>query len=100
MATAAKLAIDEDSHSVAELLAGFTGTELLAAAGETSRIYNGQVLAKAVVLTQVRLRCFSLSALGKRLGIGHVTIYRWAKGMPTSERALFHAIADLASLLE
>src|SRR5271163_4310262 len=78
MATAAKLAIAEDALSAAEEYALLTGEEIFAASRETSRQYNGIVLAKAVVIVQTRLRCSSLAELGRRLGISRTMICRHA----------------------
>jgi|SRR5208282_1323070 len=104
MAAAAKLALVPDvaaggALSVAEEYAQLSGKEILAASQETSRIYNGKVLAHAVVLVQCRIRCLSLSELAKLIGVGRVTIYRYASGKPMADWTFRKSIRDLAALL-
>ena len=100
MATAAKLAIAEHALSVAEEYALLTGEEIFAASRETSRQYNGIVLAKAVVIVQTRLRCSSLAELGRRLGISRTMICRHAAAQPISNHSFLRAMRDLAILLD
>jgi len=104
MAAAAKLALVPDvdageALSVAEEYAQLSGKEILAASQETSRIYNGRVLAHAVVIVQCRIHCLSLRELAKLIGMGRVTIYRYASGKPMSDWTFRKAIRDLAALL-
>jgi hypothetical protein len=100
MATAAKLAIDLDALSAAEEYALLTGEEIFAASRETSRQYNGVVLAKAVVIVQTRLRCSSLAELGRRLHLSRSMMARHAKALPTSDHHFHRSMSDLAILLE
>jgi hypothetical protein len=91
---------DDDTLSVREVLARFTGTDLLAASRETSAAYNGIVLAKAVVIVQCRLKILSLAQLAERLGVGKNTMYRWMRGKRMEDRTFHRAILDLALLLD
>lgn len=102
MATAAKLAlVPPPELSVAEEYARLTGEELAAASRETSRIYNGIVLARAVVIVQVKLHVSSLSKLARMLNRGTTIVYRWAEGThPIRDTTLEHALRDLVFLLD
>jgi hypothetical protein len=101
MATAAKLAtIPPAELSVAEEYAQLTGEEIFAASQETSSQYNGIVLAKAIVIVQTRMRCSSLPALARLIGIGKVSMYRYAKARPVPKHVFHRAIRDLAILLD
>jgi hypothetical protein len=96
----AKLAIEnKEPLSVAEEWARLTGEEVFDASRETSPQYNGLVLAKAVVIVQTRLRCHSLSRLGKLTGRGRAVMSRHARGLPLRESAFQHAMRDLAVAL-
>jgi hypothetical protein len=99
MAAAAQSAIDEDSLSPAELVASFNAAEFLQASRETSSKYNGLVMARALVLVQIRLRCFSVTELARRMGIGRVAVYRWVAAKPMSSGRLERSLKDLAFLL-
>lgn len=101
MATAAKLAFlpPPPELSVAEELALLTGQEMVSASQETSRIYN-QVIAKAVVIVQIRIHCPSLPDLAKRIGVSKSILYRQAAARPLSDIMLRRALRDLALLLE
>lgn len=90
----------DDRLSSSELVGKFSDLDLLAAARETSKIYNGLVLAKAVAFVQTRLRCSSLSELAKRMGISRPTIYREVNGSPVSDLQFNRKIRELAALLE
>jgi len=105
MAAAAKLALvpapdPEEALSAAEEYALLSGEEIFAASQETSRIYNGRVLAKAVLLVQTRIQCHSLNELAKCLGIPRQTCYRRARGVPCSANTLHRALRDLAYYLD
>ena len=100
MATAAKLAIAEHALSVAEEYALLTGEEIFAASRETSRQYNGIVLAKAVVIVQTRLRCTSLADLGRRLHLSRSMISRHCHAHPISDHHFHRSMSDLAILME
>lgn len=76
--------IDPEKASPAELVASFTDKDLNAAARETSKVFNGLVLARALVIVQARTRCFSLQEFGDRIGVGRNAIYRMAKGKPVT----------------
>jgi hypothetical protein len=91
--------VDEDSLSPAELVARFSTEELFAASRETSLQYNGIVLAKALVIVQIRTRCTSLRETVQRIGIGKGTVYRWARGRGLSTPMLERALRQLAFLL-
>jgi hypothetical protein len=101
LGTAAKLApLHEDALSAAEEYALLTGEEIFAASQERSNAYNGHVLAHAIVITQTRTRCLSLTVLAKKLGIGRVTMFRYARGVPCSDLVFRRALLDLGILLE
>lgn len=105
MAAVIKLApinsFDEDDRlSTAELLARFSGPEIFSASQETSRIFNGCVIAKAVVIVQTLVHCSSLLDLARRLHVSKSTLYRQVKGLPLSDPMFYRAIRDLALLLE
>lgn len=100
MATAAKPILDEDALTPAEVLASLPAEELLLASRETSRVYNGLVLAKAVVIVQTKLRCRFLNLLAHRMDIPTVTLYRWARGGPVSDKGMRHCLRELALTLE
>jgi hypothetical protein len=101
MHTAAKLAIEEDARSVAEILANFSSQDLLNAEKETSTAYNAIVLSKAVVIVQTRIRCSSLKDLARRVGVSRGTISRYAGSTrPISDQLFHHAMRDLAILLD
>jgi hypothetical protein len=102
MASAAKLAMfpSAEALTVAEEYALLSGEEILAASQETSRVYNGLVLAKVVLLVQIRLKCKSLSELAKRAGIPKSVIYRHARGAPSSTIISQRMLRDLACFLE
>lgn len=89
-----------DAPSAAEEYAQLTGEEIFAASRETSRVLNGQILAKAIVIVQLRTRCSNLTALASRIGWGRVKIYRGLSGRPINDSVLCHALYDLASFLE
>jgi hypothetical protein len=101
LGTAAKLAIvpEPDDLSPAEILASCSGTELLAAATEDSKIYNGKVIAQAFLIVQCRLRCRSPYEMAKRLGMGKSTANRYINGHPVSGTLLNRMIRELAFLL-
>lgn len=103
MAAATKAALtidllDEEATPVRELVARFSGTELLAASRETSKTYNGKVLARALVLVQLRTHCHSLNELGRRFGTGK-SIYHWASERPVSTTFLERGLRELAFFL-
>jgi hypothetical protein len=109
VASAAKLALfqglDRDGRcwtpTVAEEYDLLTGEDIFAASAETSRIYNAQVLAKAIVIVQTRLRISSLSRMARMLGRGTTIVYRWAEGThPIGATAMEHALRDLIFLLD
>ncbi len=86
--------------SPAEIVAGFTGTDLLAASTETSPIYDGLVISKAVAIVQHRLRCRNLLELKKRLNVSKTTLYRAYTAQPVLRHATFERLmSDLAVLL-
>jgi hypothetical protein len=89
-----------ETLSAAEEYAHLTGEEIFAASRETSKTYNGQVLARAVVIVQCRTHCMSLVNLAKAAGIGRVTMYRYASSKPITDGTLRKALRDLAALLE
>lgn len=105
MATAAAVAktipipIDENTAPVAELLARFTARELMEAQQETSRQYDGLVLARAVVIVQCRIRCMSIQELARKMGFSRNVLYRWASGSPLGPQFFRRAIRELALLL-
>jgi hypothetical protein len=102
VATAAKLAIvpePAEALSAAEEYARLSGEEIYAASQETSKKFNGMVLAKAVVLVQCRVKCMNLTDLALLLDVGRVTVYRWARGLPCSESLFRRALRELALLL-
>jgi hypothetical protein len=101
MATAAKLAMfpAAETLSAAEEYAQLTGEEIFEASRETSKVYNGQVLSRAVVIVQCRIRCRSIRDLARATGIARVTMYRYANGMPKTDGTLRKALRDLAALL-
>ena len=88
------------TRSVAEELALLTGAELFDASQETSRVYNGHVIAKAVVIVQIRIHCPSLPDLARRIGVSKSIVYRHAAAHPLSDAMLHRAIRDLAILLD
>jgi hypothetical protein len=104
MATAAKLATlpapAAPELSVAEEYALLTSEEIFAASQETSRVYNGHIIAKAILLVQFRIRCRNLSEMAKRLGAPKNVLYRYAKGLPLSDHRLRRALRDLACFLD
>jgi hypothetical protein len=103
MGTAAKLAVfpaNNEPLSAAEEYALLTGEEIFAASRETSRVYNGLVLAKATVIVQTRIRCSSLKSFAKRLGISRPTLYRHVQAWPISDQIFARSMRDLAILLE
>jgi len=105
MASAAKLAflpppIDDDALSPAELLARMSGQEIFDASQETSRVYNGHVIAKAIVIVQIRVHCPSLPDLARRIGVSKSIVYSHAAAHPLSDAMLHRAIRDLAILLD
>lgn len=104
MAAAAKLAIaagpcghPECAVPPAELLATFSGEDLYEAVvlREESPKYNGQVLARAILITQVRTRCRSVRALANHLQVTRSSFYRWARGCPISDTLLHRALLVL-----
>jgi TPP-dependent indolepyruvate ferredoxin oxidoreductase alpha subunit len=104
MASAAKIAVlpppSEDRLSSAELVSRFSDAEIFSASQETTRIYNGKVLAKAVIIVQTRTHYSSLRELAKHMGVSKSVIYRQARGLPLSDQMFHRAIRDLALLLE
>jgi hypothetical protein len=114
MGTAAKAAITQDAQDLVELLksldhsapsateeyALLTGEEIFAASRETSRQFNGIVLAKAIVIVQTRTRCSNLTTLAKQLELGRVTLYRYVTGRPCNDTVFRRMLRDLAILLE
>jgi hypothetical protein len=97
MAAAQVIPIDEDSTSPAELVAQFSGADLLAASQDTSPQYRGMVIAKAVVIVQTRLRCRNIYTLAKRMGISKSIMFRWATAKPVSSHHRFsRALRELA----
>jgi hypothetical protein len=103
MATAAKLAFlprPAEALTVAEEYAQLSGEDIFAATRETSKVYNGQVLAKAVLIVQTRMRCSNLTKLASYLGVGRVTAYRWVSGRPVTDYKFSSAMRNLAALLE
>jgi hypothetical protein len=97
MATAAQLAHE---LSAAEEYARLTGEEIFAASRETSRQFNGIVLARATVIVQTRLRCSSPVELARRMGVGKSIVYRHIAARPISEHLFRRSLRDLAILLE
>lgn len=101
MGAAAKTALQTAAAlSVAEEYAQLTGEEIFVASQETSRAYNGQVLAKAVVIVQTRIHCSSLSELGRRIGISRSVVHRHAAARPISNPLFLRAMRDLAILMD
>ena len=103
MGTAAKLAVfpaNNEPLSAAEEYALLTGEEIFAASRETSRQFNGIVLAKATVIVQTRLRCSSPVELARRMGVGKSIVYRHIAARPISEHLFRRYLRDLAILLE
>jgi len=99
MPAAAQLALNEDRHCPAEILAGCSGAELLALAAETSPVYDGLVLGKALEIAQRRIGLNTLQ-IGKRLGVGKSTIYRALLGKPIRNHGRFErGMRELALLL-
>lgn len=96
MATTAQLALDPESASPAEIVAGFTDKELVEASQETSKKLNGLALCRALVIVQARTRCFSLLELGQRIGLAKTSIYRWARSAPVSNTCYDRAMRLLA----
>lgn len=90
----------ECSATTAELLAQLDGEELLAASSESSNVFNGLVLARAVLLVQLRIRCPSLFDMAQRMGVKKNMIYRWARGIPITEGALRRALQELIFFLD
>lgn len=70
---------DEDSRPVEELVAQMSGTELYVISNESSNVYNGIVLAKAIeiIVKQFRFRFTEISAA---LSVSRQTYYRLAAG--------------------
>ena len=96
MAAALQICIDPEKASPAELVASFSDKELNAAARETSKVLNGLVLARALVIVQARTRCFSLQEFGHRIGVDKGAIYRMAKGRPVTNGCYERTIKLLA----
>jgi hypothetical protein len=90
----------ECSAPVAEMLAHLNGEELLAASRETSHVYNGHVLARAVLLMQLRSRCKNLRELAERMGTNKNRVYRWGKGTPATDAALHRGLQELVFFQE
>lgn len=97
MAAAALLPI-EDAISSAELVARFTALELLEAQRETSPTYNGLVLKHALLIVQCRIRCKSVTAMARHLGMSNNATYRWARGVPIQNRCFERGMRELAFL--
>jgi hypothetical protein len=88
--------LDSENATPSEIVSTFSDKELFEAARETSDIFNGLVLSRALVIVQARTRCFSLLEFGERLGMGKTSVYRWAKGKPTTAACYERAIRLLA----
>jgi hypothetical protein len=89
-----------ETLSAAEEYALLTGEEIFAASRETSSIFNGRVLARAIVIVQTRIRCLSLPEFAKKMDIPRMTMYRHARGNPCSATVFRRAMRDLAILLD
>jgi len=93
MSTAVQIVLDED------LLTEFSEAELVAAAVETSAIYDGLVLAAAlkIVLHRLGVNRRNIAALLHR---PTTTVYRWAEGRPCKAHwRCERAIVELGQLL-
>jgi hypothetical protein len=90
--------VDEDAISAAELVASFTGPELLAASSEISPTYDGLVLAKALEIT-MRLTRLSLMGIAKRMHCSRSQLYRWMHGTYSHRGRLERGIRELAEVL-
>ena len=91
--------LHEEFSTPTEIVASFTGAELLAAQQETSPIYDGIVLSRAVRIVKYRTG-MSLCKIAERMRCSKTTVFRLARGFPCiSHKRCERTLAELEPLL-
>jgi len=98
MAASAKLALNEDAFTAAELVARFSTFDLYTVSKEVSDAYEGQVLSVALRIVQQRTG-LRPTEIASRIGLTRGAIHRWRCGKPHSPQFVNRAIRELAILL-
>lgn len=97
--SALPIPINEEMFSAEELLARCSADELLTASRETSKRYEGIVLAAAVRIA-VRRTGLSVRQFAMRNELTYSTLNRWALGEPMEATTARRALQLLALAME